>query len=193
MGLIRAITVCIAALAVLVWAILSYLGAVGKIDVSVGRPVVKNLWIAYKLHKGPYENCGPHFDQVMKDYPGDAPCLGIYYDDPEKIEKEKLQYAVGVILSNGEPAPVSLVDLMTKKGYLIAELPEVDSAVKAEFPYRFTMSAWIGAMRVYNYLGKFISENKLSVRPFLELYKGDKIHYMVPFNYKGFILPGVKE
>nr|CAB3266909.1 testis-expressed sequence 264 protein-like [Phallusia mammillata] len=192
MEIVGTITVCVAALAVMVWAILSYLGAVGTIDVTIGRPVVKNLWIAYKLHKGPYENCDAHFYQAIEDYPGDASCVGIFYDDPEKVHKDKLQAAVGVILSDGEPAPVSLVDLMTKKGYLIAELPEVDSAVKAEFPFRFSISAWIGAMRVYNNIFKFISENKLSVRPFLELYIGDKIHYMVPLNYDGFILPGVK-
>jgi len=53
-------------------------------------------------------------------------------------------------------ASSELVSMMEEHNYKIIEFPEVDFAVKAQFPFRLNMSAMIGAWRVYPALMKFI-------------------------------------
>lgn len=69
--------------------LLSFLGLTGSVQVSVGKPVVGHLWIAYKEHKGPYDKCGHHFTEAVSILPNKT-TIGIFYDDPEKVGKTSL-------------------------------------------------------------------------------------------------------
>ncbi|CAK8681024.1 unnamed protein product [Clavelina lepadiformis] len=172
--------------------LLSYLGILGRVNVTVGKPIIKNVWIAYKPQKGPYQDCGPHFTEACSLRP-DLPCIGIYYDDPETVPKEDLRYIVGLILSEAETPPEDLVSLVTNHGFRIAELPAIDYAVKAEFPFVMDLCGVIGAWKVYPALGTYITERKLSAHPFLEIYLKNKIHYMGPLSKQSdFFVPEVK-
>jgi len=81
-----AIGAIFAAICFVVILALWYAGALARIIVSVGKPVVKNMWIAYKFYQGPYDKCGSHFDELCKLLP-DIHSLGVYYDDPRKVRR----------------------------------------------------------------------------------------------------------
>ncbi len=101
--------------------------------------------------------------------------FGIYYDNPQKVEKEKLRADVGNILEN--PTPEVLAQLTPN--YNIRTL-EKQQYLVTEFPYKNQMSIILGIMRVYPALNRYIRENNLSEEGFvMEIYDvpGKKIIY----------------
>ena len=64
--------------------LLHYIGIFYEVKVSVGKPIVGDVWIAYKSHEGPYHKCGPHFTEITSLCPK-LDSIGIYYDDPKKV------------------------------------------------------------------------------------------------------------
>nr|CAB3266910.1 testis-expressed sequence 264 protein-like [Phallusia mammillata] len=162
--------------------LLSYLGLTGSVEVSVGKPVVKNLWIAYKPHKGPYNKCGHHFTEAVSILPGKT-CIGVFYDDIDKTKSDDLRYVVGVILAEGKAnPPLDLVTLMKNNQFQVIEFPEIDFAVKSQFPNHLDLCAWIGSWKVYPGIKHYIQSRKLSAYPLMEIYKENVIHYMAPLS-----------
>ena len=78
--------VCIMAICLIatVAYLLYYIGILYNVNVSVGKPPLENVWIAYKKHTGPYEKCGSHFTEIVSLCPK-LDSIGIYYDDPNKV------------------------------------------------------------------------------------------------------------
>jgi len=64
--------------------LLRYLGVFGRVEVTVGKPVVKNLWVAYKRHEGSYGECGPFFTEAVSLCP-QLSSIAVYYDDPNLV------------------------------------------------------------------------------------------------------------
>jgi len=62
-----------------------YSGLLHNIEVSVGKPPVSNVTIAYKFDRGPYNNCGYLFSEACSLAP-QLRCIGIYYDDPHEVQ-----------------------------------------------------------------------------------------------------------
>lgn len=62
-----------------------YSGLLHNIQISVGKPHVSNVTVAYKFDRGPYNNCGYLFSEACSLAPK-LRCIGIYYDDPEEVE-----------------------------------------------------------------------------------------------------------
>uniref|UniRef100_H2Z1B7 Uncharacterized protein n=1 Tax=Ciona savignyi TaxID=51511 RepID=H2Z1B7_CIOSA len=173
--------------------LLYFVGILGAVAVSVGKPCVKRIVIAYKNHKGPYKNCGPHFSEAYSLCPH-LQSIGIYYDSPNEIPANELRYAVGLILAEGrdEPDP-ELIKLVESHEFEITELPEIDHAVKSQFPLHFDLCSIIGAWKVYPVLNDFIQRKRLSAHPFIEIYSKGIIHYFAPLSKQSdFFVPGVK-
>jgi len=61
-----------------------YSGLLHDIKISVGKPHVSNMTIAYKFDRGPYQNCGYLFTEACTLAPK-LRSIGIYYDDPQKV------------------------------------------------------------------------------------------------------------
>ncbi len=159
-------------------AIYAWLGGFKKVQFSIQKTGGEVL--VYEPHIGDYKNVGKVIDKMyyallneekVKCFRG----FGIYYDNPQKVEKEQLRSDVGNILENptleilDQLAPRYKVRTLEKQEYLVAE-----------FPYKNQLSIFVGIMKVYPALNRYIRENSLSEEGFvMEIYDvpGKKIIY----------------
>ena len=84
--------VAIAVVALILLAILYYLGVFVSVKVEVRKPPFGDCTFLYKFHRGPYNNAGKAFDEVGK-LASKFPCTGIYFDDPEKVRVLDIYYS----------------------------------------------------------------------------------------------------
>lgn len=174
----KIVLIIIAVSALVLLAIYSWLGGFKKIRFSLEEAGGEVL--VYESHTGDYKNAGKVIDKMYYALLNEekVECFrgfGIYYDNPQKVEKEKLRAEVGNILEN--PAPEVLTQLTPK--YNIKTLDKQKYLV-AEFPYKNQMSIIMGIMKVYPALNRCIRENNLSEEGFvMEIYDipGEKIIY----------------
>ncbi len=159
-------------------AIYAWLGGFKKIRFSFQEAGGEVL--VYESHTGDYKNVGKVIDKMYYALLNEekVECFrgfGIYYDNPKKVEKEKLRADVGNILEN--PTPEILDQLAPR--YKIRTLEKQEYLV-AEFPYKNQLSIFMGIMKVYPALNRYIRENNLSEDGFvMEIYDvpGKKIIY----------------
>ncbi len=127
--------------------------------------------LAYEPHTGEYKNVGKVIDKMYYALLNEekVECFrgfGIYYDNPQKVEKEKLRSEVGNILEN--PTPELLNQLSGKHNIKTLEQQKF---LVAEFPYKNQMSVIMGIMKVYPALNKYIRQNQLNEEGFvMEIY-----------------------
>jgi len=82
---------------------------------------------------------------------------GIYYDDPNKVEKNKLYSEVGCIVENIDNAKLNEL----KQKYKVKVIP-VEQCISTEFPYKGQLSVLVGLMKIYPAMNRFIEENQYS-------------------------------
>ena len=157
-------------------------GLLDAIQVKTTQPKRGSMMIAYKTGKGPYKGAGELFTEACclvlnRDH------IGIYYDDPEAVPEADLRYAVGVILSTGSDQPDSdEMSKMVENGYKIAIFPKPNFVVMAEFPFRNTLSIYMGIFRVYPLLKEYIATRGLCAYPALEIYTSKSIEFVMPLS-----------
>ncbi|CAG5123483.1 unnamed protein product [Candidula unifasciata] len=151
-------------------------------DVGTGKPPIGQATIAYKFQKGSYSSAGQIFTEAALIAP-DNKALGIYYDDPDKVDSNETRYLVGSVLSEGPTAPnEELVKKFIDQDYKILHLPEVTYAVQTKFPHITTLSILIAVHKAYPRLKDYIEEHKLCAHPFIEIYDGKTIHFVAPLS-----------
>ncbi|KAM6980714.1 testis-expressed protein 264 homolog [Aplochiton taeniatus] len=162
-----------------------YSGLLSEINIRTGSPPIKNITIAYKFKQGPFKECGPVFTESCRIGPK-LSCIGLFYDDPKKVPESQCRWAAGSILSEGDAKPSEeLLQLYENFGFRVFSFPEVTHVVTTSFPYRTRLSILLGAKRVYPRLDRYIKERKLCAHPFVEIYRGDRIHYLAPLARQG--------
>ncbi|KAG9277105.1 testis-expressed protein 264 homolog [Astyanax mexicanus] len=171
-----------------------YSGLLSEVVIRTGSPPVKQITIAYKFKKGSYKESGAAFTESCSIAPKLC-SIGVYYDDPNQTQADCCRYAVGSILSEDEEKPdEELQRLYEKFGFRVISFPEVSCAVTSSFPNRCPLSPICGAYRVFPELNAYVTERRLSAYPFLEICKGDLIHYMCPLeNQESFFVPELLE
>jgi len=177
----KIVLIIIAVIAVILMAIYAWLGGFKKVQFSIQE--VGGEVLVYESHIGDYKNVGKVIDKMYYALLNEekVECFrgfGIYYDNPQKVEKSKLRADVGNILEN--PAPEVLAQLTPK--YKIKTLDKQKYLV-TEFPYKNQISIIIGIMKVYPALNRYISEHNLSEEGYvMEIYDvpGKKIIYRKP-------------
>lgn len=171
-----------------------YTGLLSEVVVRAGSPPVKKITIAYKFRKGSYKASGEAFTESCSIGPK-LSSVGVFYDDPNQTQADECRYVVGSILSEDEEKPgEELQRLYEKFGYKIISFPEVTCAVTSSFPNRCSLSPVCAAYRVYPELDQYVKERSLNAYPFLEICKGDLIHYMCPLEKQGdFCVPELLE
>ncbi|KAJ7999897.1 hypothetical protein DPEC_G00199180 [Dallia pectoralis] len=172
---------------------LLYSGLMSNIIIRTGSPPIMNITVAYKFKQGPYNRCGHLYTESCRIGP-ELSSIGLFYDNPRKVQGEKCRCAVGSILSEGDAKPAeALLHLYEKFGFQIFSFPEVTHVVSTSFPHRTPLSIFFGVMRVYPKLDSYIKERNLCAHPFLEIYKDNLIHYMSPLGRQGdFYVPEVR-
>jgi hypothetical protein len=156
-------------LAGILLAVYTWLGGFRKIHFTVKEAGGEML--VYESHTGDYKNVGKVIDRMYYVLLNEekVECFrgfGIYYDNPQKVEKSKLRAEVGNILEN--PGAEVLEQLTPK--YNIKTLEKQDYLV-AEFPYRNQLSVILGIMKVYPAMNRYIEKHQLPKDGFvMEIY-----------------------
>lgn len=71
-------------LIVTVVAAVVYSGLFTEVNIKTGSPYIKNVTIAYKLHKGPYKDCGAAFTETVSIGPK-LNTIRVSYDDSTEV------------------------------------------------------------------------------------------------------------
>lgn len=79
---------------------------------------------------------------------------GIYYDNPQYVDKSKLRSEIGCILDAAIDS-IQMAELSTR--FKVKTLPEGDYIV-SEFPRKGMMSIFVGIMKVYPAMAKYIEK-----------------------------------
>ncbi len=138
-------------------ALFIYYGGLRRVDFSIAKQGGETL--VYVEQVGDYSKSAGPIDKMYYSLLNEEGIetfrgFGIYYDNPQKVEKSRLRSEVGNILE--DPDPAILKKLEGK--YNIKTLPEKEYIV-TEFPYRGKLSVIIGIMKVYPAMNRFVRDN----------------------------------
>ena len=182
MKITKIIAIIIAVIVVLSTIALSRYGLFSS--VSITEKNVGPYLVVYKKHIGDYKNGGPVMDEIYYDLKNNYAIettkgFGLYYDNPQEVDKAELRSIVGCIV---EGISVEKIKKLSNN-YGIQEYPSSKSMV-AEFPYKGKLSIIIGVFKVYPKLASYIKEHKYPQTPVLEIYNNsnEKIEYVMSIN-----------
>ncbi|MDR0969926.1 MAG: GyrI-like domain-containing protein [Lentimicrobiaceae bacterium] len=91
--------------------------------------------------------------------------FGIYYDNPQYVEAEKLRSEIGVILEPKDRNRISEID----STFCVKTLP-VEMYLVAEFPFKSPLSIFIGMSKVYPAMTKYVAQHQLNDGLVMEIY-----------------------
>jgi hypothetical protein len=132
----------------------------------------------YEKFVGPYWESGKAFEKVGAALKADGIThekgIGIYYDDPSKVAKEKLRSDCGFVLKDSDLA--KLPEL--KKKYAVAVMPKKMYMV-VEFPKKNTLSYMLGPIRCYPALMRYAQDKGYKLAAPYELYLKDKTLFVM--------------
>ncbi|MFA5098095.1 MAG: hypothetical protein WC490_05650 [Candidatus Margulisiibacteriota bacterium] len=164
-------------LLVLAAAIVSFLVYMGVFSsVKIEEKEMGPYTLVYEHFVGPYSQTGTVFSRVYESLKADKITtrdgIGIYYDDPSKVSKDRLRSDCGCLIDSKDMKKVKSLG----KKYKLKTIKKSLSMV-AEFPIRNSLSYMIGPMKAYPALeahmkknGYFSQKNGRSAVPF-ELYQ----------------------
>ncbi|HQP47106.1 MAG TPA: hypothetical protein PKX12_00140 [Spirochaetota bacterium] len=159
---------------------LIYSGLFSTVDISERE--IGPFILVYQHHTGDYAGTGDIqntiYQTLRKEFNVSATKgFGQYYDDPKKVPAEKLRSIAGCIL---EPEYRDRIPAIAKK-YIVSEYKKTKSVV-AVFPYKNQLSIFLGVLRVYPALDKYIQHKGYPFSPALEIYDlgSKKIIYSFP-------------
>lgn len=115
--------------------------------------------LIFKEMKGDYAKSGVVMDEIYKSLLQDYGIetykgFGLYYDDPRKVEKENLRSEIGCIL---EPKDSASMERLKEK--FKVKILDTRSYIVTEFPHKGKLSVFVGLMKIYPALNKYVSAN----------------------------------
>ncbi len=172
----------IGGIVVLLIGILAYYGMFATVEISEKN--VGPFWVVYEKHIGEYKNVGPVMDEIYYSLLNDHSIettkgFGIYYDNPQKVDKDKLRSVVGCILKNADEGKIE--DL--RKKFKVKKYPASVSIV-GEFPFKGKLSIIMGIFKAYPKLTAYIEKKGNPMCPIMEIYDtpNKKISYVASVN-----------
>ncbi len=191
MRILGRVIIVIAVIVIVFLIVLARYGLFSSITISEKN--VGPYLLVYKTHIGDYKGVGPIIGEVYDDLKNNYSMVatkgfGLYYDNPQEVDKAKLRSIVGCIV---EGKTVEDLKKVSNK-YGVKEYPSSKSVV-AEFPYRGKISIFIGIFKVYPKLGSYIKEHKYPQTPIMELYDrpNGRIEYISSVNLSNDIIDGL--
>jgi DNA gyrase inhibitor GyrI len=160
MKTIKVILYVIIAFLVLIIIIYAYYAGFKKVVFQTSEQGGETL--VYEELTGDYNQSGVVMDRIYNSLLKDEKIetfkgFGIYYDNPQEVEKSKLRSAVGCILEKRDSAKLNEL----KKKYKIETCP-TGKYITTEFPFKGKMSVMLGIMKVYPAMSKYIKEKGLN-------------------------------
>jgi hypothetical protein len=165
-------------IAVLGW--LAYFGAFTK--VGVVEKQLGPLWLAYEKHIGDYKKVAQIMDKMYRDLKKSGVettrGFGMYFDNPRKVEKDKLRSVVGCILDNVDSTTIESL----KVKFRLKPYPQ-SKCVVSQFPFKGKPSIIMGIFKVYPKLSKHLKKQSQREIPIMEIYDvpGKTISYVASF------------
>ena len=165
----KTILIVLAILVIAMVAFYTYYGGFKKLSISVSKSGGEVL--IYEKIQGDYRQSGAIMDKIYysllnEDKIETFKGFGMYYDNPQKVEKSKLRSEAGCVL---EKKDVDRLPILENK-YTVRTLLEKDYII-TEFPYKGKTSIFFGIMKVYPALNKFAILNEYKEdSPVMEIY-----------------------
>lgn len=163
-----------------IWLLLSQLGFFR--EVIVQEKAMGPYMMVYEKHIGDYQESGVIQKKIYDELISKANIetfkgVGIYYDDPGEVATDKLRSEIGCILEEDD---LEKIDMLKDMNFHIKEIASA-KYLYAEFPYKNSLSIFMGIIKVYPVLKKYIADNKLTMREMIEIYDipSRKIIYMM--------------
>lgn len=157
---------CIILLFLIIYA---WFGGFKKVIVKISEEGGETL--VYEEIKGDYRQSGQVMDKIyhsllneekIETYKG----FGIYYDNPQKVEKSQLRSEAGCIL---EEKDLKKVTSLNQK-FQVKKFP-TKKYMTTSFPYKGKISVMFSIIKVYPALNKYSKENGLNDNTFvMEIY-----------------------
>ena len=168
MKIMKVVLIVLALLVVLLIAVFAYYGGFTKVSFRIENQGGET--VVYENFTGDYSQTAKVGDKVYYALLNDEKIettkgIGIYYDNPKKVEKEKLRAESGCIVENVDSATIARL----AEKYKVKTLPQSDFVV-AEFPFKGKLSVLFGIMKVYPALDKFNKAHGYAESPITEIY-----------------------
>ena len=146
----------------------AYLGGFSKIEFQTLK--CGNEILIYEEMTGDYAQTPQRMDSVYYKLLNEfgietGKGFGMYYDNPQHVEKEKLRSDIGVILETRDSLQINKIDSI----YHVKILPE-EMYLVTEFPFKNPLSVLIGLSKVYPAMAKYAAQHNLTESPIMEIY-----------------------
>lgn len=169
MKMLKIILLVIGVLAIVVAIAYVYYGGLNKVEVKEAMQGGEVL--VYEEVVGDYAQTGKFSDKVyylLLNNEGVATTkgFGIFYDNPQVVDKSKLRSEVGCIVEGLDSSQIA--DLSSK--YKVRIYPKANY-ITAEFPFKGHISIMLGLMKVYAQIDKYVKDHAISDRgAIMEIY-----------------------
>lgn len=135
----------------------SYYGGFYKIQITTEKQGGET--VVYQEITGDYRQSGQVMDKIYYSLLNDYKIttykgIGIYYDNPQKVEKDKLRSEAGCIIEENDYTKLS--DL--PENFKIKRI-DTKEYITTSFPYKGKMSVMFSIMKVYPALQKYTADN----------------------------------
>ena len=162
------VLIVIGILIALVFTLYTYYGGFTTIKCRVEKQGGEIL--VYKEMKGDYSKSGKLMNDIyyslLNEYGVNTfKGFGIYYDNPQKVEKHQLRSEIGCIIEDSDSSKVTMI----KEKFHTKVFP-TKSYVVAEFPNKGKLSIFMGIMKVYPALAQFVKANGYKDGAIMEIY-----------------------
>ena len=171
MKILRWLLIILVLLLLVILGFLWYMGVFSPIKASERE--MGPYTIAYQRYVGEYKNTGKVFMDVYNvmrslnmEVSDKSDSIGIYYDDPAKVAKDKLRSDCGIVIAAKDTVKITA---LAKKGIKIMTVRK-KKCIVAPFPIRNMMSYMIGPAKGYPALMKYADEKKLKTGMMYEFY-----------------------
>jgi hypothetical protein len=127
--------------------------------------------LVYENMLGDYKNSGEIMDKIYfslnEEYKiHSTKGFGIYYDNPQEIEKSKLRSEIGCIIE--EVGIEKIVEI--EKKFRVKTFPKA-KYLRTEFPYKNKLSVFVALLKIYPAFHRFLTKKKLEKGGFImEIY-----------------------
>lgn len=155
----------------------AYYGGFKRLTVTAG--IQGGETIVYEKVTGDYSQTSRYTDKLYyellnNDQVETTKGIGIFYDNPQRVEKTKLRSEVGCVLDDTDSTTIGKLS----NKYLLKTLPEKEY-ISAEFPLKGGLSFIIGVLKAYPALNDYSEAHGYKDSPVTEIYDvpGRKIIY----------------
>ena len=126
----------------------------------IGTEKSPHYWLVYEKIKGDYrqagDSCGKVYTWLYANNIVTTKGFGIYYDNPQKTQKNELRSIAGCILEDKDIDKIEQI----KQKFFVKEFFPVTS-IKTTFPYKNKFSIFLGIFKAYPEIEKYTSKNNL--------------------------------